>query len=290
MDKSVLSGVFPPDSSTTSCHQTSALLSQLATLAQGNAQASHLEVTGMDSTEQLDSIDSTFLQSSNVSTDAQIATLQSLINLILANPSLQNSSACQALLNMMNPSSSESITNPDIHPVSQSVDISQLLNGDCAVNTAQSSSVSPTNSILSAVPSATQSVGSTLALASIVPNNAVCISSASSQSTLVPSSVVTETSQTQPIDASQVTYIRQLINSQVPYAETANLGQTTNQMISVKQDPSLSSVQNTAQPLLISDHLEQFYTVTTSSDTMTVENLLQPASNTQVAGKCPSNR
>jgi hypothetical protein len=122
-------------------------------------------------------------------------------------------------------------------------------------------------------------------LASIVPNNAVCISSTSSQSTLVPSSVVTETSQSQPIDASQVTYIRQLINSQVPYAETANLGQTANQMISVKQDPSLSSVQNTVQPLLISDHLEQFYAVTTqSSDTMTVENLLQPTSNTQVAG------
>ncbi|XP_062580416.1 PR domain zinc finger protein 4-like [Saccostrea cucullata] len=286
VDKSVLSGVFPPDS-TANCHQTSALLSQLATLAQGNAQANQLEVSGIENADQLEGIDSSFLQNPNSNTDAQIAGLQSMINLILTNPSLQNSATCQALLNILNQSSGETTANPDMIPVSQSVDICHLLNSDGSVQPVHSSNVS-----LPAIPSVTQSVGSTIALASIVPSIPVCIpstlsvisSSSSNQSTSAPSSVVTETSQSQPIDASQVTYLRQLINSQVSYADTATLGQTANQMISVKQDPSLGSIPNPTQSLLISgDQLEQFYAVTTSSDTMAVEGLLQSTSNTQVA-------
>lgn len=289
-DKSVLSGVFPPDVSTPSCHQTSALLSQLASLVQGNAQANQLEVPGIENPDHLEGIDSNFLQNSTASTDIQIASLQSVINLILTNPSLQNSATCQTLLNILNQSSSDSTTNSDFASASQGIDISQLLNGDSSVQTGQSGSMLPANSVLPPVLPSSQSVGSTVAISSIVPSVPVSIpsslpgiSSVSIQSTSNPASVISDSSQSQPIDASQVTYIRQLINSQVSYADTGTLGQTANHMISVKQDPSLSS----AQPLLISgDHLEPFYTVTTSSDTMAVENLLQPASNTQVAGLC----
>lgn len=280
-EKSVLSGVFPTEIPTSNCHQTSALLTQLASLVQGTAQTNQLEVAGLDNPDQLEGIDNNFLQNSTASTDIQIASLQSVINLILTNPSLQNSSTCQALLNILNQSSSDSTPTTDIISTPQNVDISHLLNGDVSVQTGQSSSESP--SVLPPVPPS-QSAGSTLALTSIVPSipsTLPGISPLSSQSTSVPAPVVTDTSQSQPIDASQVTYIRQLINSQVPYTDPSSLGQTANQMISIKHDPSLSS----AQSLLISsDHLEQFYAVTTSSDTMAVDNLLQSTSNTQVAG------
>lgn len=281
-EKSVLSGVFPTDIPTSNCHQTSALLTQLASLVQGTAQTNQLEVAGLDNPDQLEGIDNNFLQNSTASTDIQIASLQSVINLILTNPSLQNSSTCQALLNILNQSSSDSTPTTDIISTPQNVDISQLLNGDVSVQAGQSSSESP--SVLPPVPTPSQSAGSTLALTSIVPSipsTLPGISPLSIQSTSVPAPVVTDTSQSRPIDTSQVTYIRQLINSQVPYTDPSSLGQTANQMISIKHDPSLSS----AQSLLISsDHLEQFYAVTTSSDTMAVDNLLQSTSNTQVAG------